>query len=142
MVRRLKDSDIDRVLGIWLDASVRAHDFMEKEFWESRLPEMRDIYLPASETYVSVQKGEVKGFLSLHGDTLAALFVDPDAQGRGIGTRLMAKAKSLRNRIYLTVYRENRRAIDFYLKCGFRGVKEQVDEHTGHKELLMVFSVY
>jgi putative acetyltransferase len=128
------------VLNIWLEASIGAHGFVEREFWESKIDDMRETYIPASDTYVFSENGTVKGFFSLHGDSLAAMFVSPDAQGKGIGQQLMNEAKSLRKKLNLTVYRENKKSIQFYRKCGFKEVKERVDEHTGHIEILMEYS--
>jgi len=139
MIRTFESSDMNDVLNIWLEASIRAHGFVGKEFWESRVNDMRETYIPDSNTYVFSENGTVKGFFSLHGDSLAAMFVSPDAQGRGIGQRLMNKAKSLRRKLNLTVYRENEKSIQFYRKCGFKPVKERVDEHTGHIEILMEY---
>lgn len=139
MIRAFKQSDMEQVLEIWLEASIEAHDFIGKEFWESRLVDMRDVYLPSGETCVYEEDGSIKGFASLCGNNLAALFVLPDCQRRGIGTRLMAKAKNVRDRLQLTVYKENSKAIEFYKKCGFEIIKEQIDKHTGHKEFLMGF---
>ena len=100
---------------------------------------MRDVYLPASETYVYDEAGMIKGFMSLAGNTIAALFVAPYAQGKGIGQQLMAKSKEVRQFLTLAVYKENTRSISFYRKCGFETVGEQVDTHTGHLELVMAF---
>ena len=139
MIRDFQQTDINQILSIWLDASIRAHDFIEREFWESKVTDMRDIYLPAAETYVYDEEGIIKGFVSLYGDTLAAIFVSPNFQGKGIGKQLVAKSKKVRNKLNLTVYKENKKSIEFYKKCGFKIVREQVDEHTGHPELLMIF---
>jgi len=140
MIRAFESSDMNDVLNVWLEASIRAHGFIGKVFWESRVSDMRETYIPASDTYVFSQNGTVKGFFSLNGDSLAAMFVSPDAQGKGIGQQLMKKATSLRKKLYLTVYRDNSRSIDFYRKCGFLIIGEKVDEHTGHLEILMKYS--
>lgn len=140
MIRDFKKPDMEQVLNIWLQASIKAHDFIEKEFWESKLESMRMVYLPSGETYVYEEDDLIRGFVSLYGDTLAALFVSPSFQGKGIGTRLMAKAKELRDTLRLTVYKENTKGIEFYKKHGFKLIKEQTDMHTGHKELLMGFN--
>ena len=128
------------VLDIWLNASIQAHDFVDAEFWESKTDDMRDIYIPASDTYVFIEDNVIKGFFSLHGDTLAAMFVAPDFQSQGIGQQMMKRATSLRNKLYLAVYQKNPRGIDFYRKCGFVISKEEVDEHTGHMEILMEYN--
>lgn len=140
MIRAFESSDMNDVLDIWLEASIEAHGFVGKEFWESRVDDMRETYVPGSDTYVFSENGTVKGFFSLHEDSLAAMFVSADAQGKGIGQQLMNKAKSLRRKLNLTVYRENEKSIRFYRKCGFKPVKERVDEHTGHIEILMGYS--
>ena len=137
MIRAFESSDMNDVLNIWLEASIRAHSFVGKEFWESRVDDMRETYIPASDTYVFSESGTVKGFFSLHGDSLAAMFVSPHAQGKGIGQQLMNKAMSLRRKLNLTVYRENQKSVQFYRRCGFKPIKERADEHTGHIEILM-----
>jgi putative acetyltransferase len=138
-IRVFQPDDMEHVLTLWLEASAKAHDFIDRAFWESKVPDMRHRYLPAAETYVYDEAGTIKGFLSLHGNTLAALFVSPQFQGQGIGTQLMGKAKDMRRHLTLTVYKENHQAIAFYQACGFRIETEQTDEHTGHPELVMAF---
>ena len=140
MIRLFEKKDMDQVLNIWLNASVKAHDFVEKKFWESKVADMRDIYLPSGEIYVYDEDGVIKGFLALCDDTLAAVFISPKNQGEGIGRQLMAKAKEVRNNLNLTVYKKNKKSIKFYKKCGFKIAKEQVDEHTGELELLMTLN--
>jgi len=128
------------VWDIWLKASIKAHSFVEGTFWESKIDDMRETYIPASDTYVFTDNGIIKGFLSLHGNTLAAMFVSPDFQGKGTGQQLMKKAKALRKKLDLTVYQENPKSIQFYRKCGFTIAGERIDEHTGHIEILMEYS--
>ncbi len=139
MIRKFQQSDIDQVIDIWLDASVKAHDFVEKEFWESRIRDMREIYIPSAETYIYEEGFMIKGFVSLYNDTIAAIFVSPGFQGEGIGGKLMKKAKDIRDNLSLTVYKKNIKSIKFYHKCGFKIAREQIDEHTGHPELVMKF---
>lgn len=140
MIRNFQQSDIDQVISIWLEASIKAHDFVDSEFWKSKVEDMRDIYIPSGETYVYEEGGLIRGFISLYNDTVAAIFVSPDSQGTGIGMQLMRKAKDVRNSLNLTVYKENTKSIEFYKKCGFRIEKEHIDTHTGHPELLMKFN--
>jgi len=139
MIRYFEYSDMEQVLDIWLEASIKAHDFIDKDFWKSKVNDMRDKYLTSAETYVYVEEGIIRGFCSLSGETLAAIFVSPDFQGKGIGQQLISKVKSLRRYLNLTVYKYNHNSIDFYKKSGFKILKEQVDKHTGHAEILMEY---
>ncbi|MGF1800374.1 N-acetyltransferase [Vibrio gigantis] len=137
MIREYSAADTETVLDIWLTASIKAHNFMAPDFWESQVGNMRDIYLPASRTYVFQVDGEVRGFYSLYEGTLAAIFVSSQHQGCGIGKQLMRHAKLECPNLSLNVYKENQATIEFYLSQGFEIVTEQADEHTGHQEYTM-----
>ena len=137
MIREYRAADIDAVLDIWLEASIKAHDFIAPEFWKSQVCNMRNIYLPSSQTYVYLNGGQVRGFYSLHEGVLAAIFVNPTEQGYGIGKQLMTHAKLQCPNLSLSVYKENQASIGFYLSQGFEIVREQVDEHTGNQEYFM-----
>lgn len=134
-------TDMDEVLAIWLSASNQAHGFMSSGYWAGHLDAMRTQYLPASEVYVFVdtKHTNVVGFFALHEHQLAALFVAPEMQGKGIGQALMAKAKTLRQRITLQVYARNVRSVAFYQQCGFEVIRAQLDVHTGEVERVMQF---
>ncbi|MFA0550350.1 N-acetyltransferase [Vibrio lentus] len=137
MIREYNPADIEAVLAIWLTASIKAHDFVAPEFWESKVANMRDLYIPASTTYVYQVDGEVRGFYSLYEGVLAAIFVSTEHQGSGIGKQLIHHAKLECLNLSLNVYKENQATIEFYLSQGFSIVSEQVDEHTGHQEYTM-----
>ncbi|PML52763.1 N-acetyltransferase [Vibrio lentus] len=137
MIREYNPTDIEAVLDIWLTASIKAHDFVAPEFWESQVANMRDLYIPASTTYVYQVDGEVRGFYSLYEGILAAIFVSTEHQGSGIGKQLIHHAKLECPNLSLNVYKENQATIEFYLSQGFSTVSEQVDEHTGHQEYTM-----
>lgn len=128
---------MDAVLDIWLTASIKAHDFIDSSFWESQVENMRKVYIPASETHVYMQNARAIGFYALSGNTLAALFVAPECQGRGVGKALLAHAKTQREALTLSVYKENGASCQFYLAHGFEIIREQTDAHTGHPEYIM-----
>jgi putative acetyltransferase len=137
MIRRYHPSDIDHVLDLWLVASIKAHDFVPEAFWREQLGAMRDHYLPQAETLILEEDSRVLGFLSLHENRLAALFVSPEAQGRGLGRQLLDEAKRLRSSLELNVYSANDRAIAFYQAGGFSTVAESLDPVTGQQEFTM-----
>lgn len=137
MIRKYSSKDLDSVLELWLDTSLQAHDFVADGFWESQVESMRDIYIPASETYVYEVEQNIVGFYSLYENNLAAIFVSAEFQGRGIGKKLLNHAKEQRAALTLSVYKENQASYQFYLSQGFRVISEQNDEHTGHPEYTM-----
>ena len=96
MIRPYRPDDLETLLSIWLEASSRAHDFVARSFWEARLDDMRNLYLPAAQTWVYERDGTLVGFVSLLDDILAAIFVAPAEQGAGIGSALLEHAKPAR----------------------------------------------
>ncbi|MHC6530210.1 N-acetyltransferase [Vibrio proteolyticus] len=137
MIRKYNSNDLDSVLEIWLEASVKAHDFVSADFWESQVESMRNVYIPASEVFVYEIESKIVGFYALHENNLAAIFVFPAFQGQGIGKQLLSHAKAQRAILSLSVYKENQASYQFYLSQGFTVVSEQRDEHTGHPEYTM-----
>ncbi|MUK61503.1 N-acetyltransferase [Aliivibrio fischeri] len=137
MIRQYTPQDINAVLDIWLNSSIKAHDFVSAEFWVSQVDNMRDIYIPASKTYVAEVDSKVVGFYSLYENMLAAIFVSPEYQGKGIGKQLISHAKGQCPMLTLNVYSENVASYQFYLSQGFAVISEQVCEHTGHMEYTM-----
>lgn len=148
LIRELsRPEDLPAVVDIWLNASILAHDFMPSSFWESKVADMRDLYLPASTIYLALIDQSIVGFYALHENSLAAIFVAPDSQGQGIGRLLLNHAITYvtnRNKrlaqkmpLTLTVYKANHRSCEFYQNAGFTKIKEQLDPHTQHPELVM-----
>ena len=76
-----------------------------------------------NDVWVAVD-GEALGFLAIKGERLGWLYVDPPAQGRGIGTALLDKAKSLSpSGLTLYTHQRNERARAFYERRGFRAIQ-------------------
>ena len=137
MIRELQAADLDVAVDIWLKASVKAHDFISQDFWLSQKQNMRDLYLPNSESWVYENNGHVLGFISYYEGSIPALFVAPESQSKGVGTQLLEKLKSKYNKLTLTVYSENDKTHQFYLCQGFIDVGKCTCEHTGHKQIEM-----
>ena len=52
MIRDLKQKDIDKVMEIWLEITIKAYDFMPEKYWQDNYNAVKDIYIPQSKTYV------------------------------------------------------------------------------------------
>ncbi|MDP5291682.1 N-acetyltransferase [Oceanimonas sp. CHS3-5] len=137
MIRQARPEDTDAILDVWLLASLQAHDFVPAAYWWQHQEQMRARYLPSAEVWVCERDGEIQGFVALAEDYLAALFVRPDCQQKGIGKALMATAKRRRHHLSLRVYCENDIAVNFYRQNGFAITDESVDPGTGQPQLCM-----
>ncbi len=83
------------------------------------------------------------GFLALDGKDVRALYLAPDARGRGVGRALLGRAKAGRDRLSLWAFEANPRAVAFYRREGFR-VVERTDgsgNEEGLPDLRMVWEV-
>ncbi|WP_028774449.1 N-acetyltransferase [Shewanella waksmanii] len=140
MIRVIQDKDFDAAVSIWLAASIKAHSFVAAEFWQSQVTNMRDLYLPNSESWVYEDNGQIVGFISYYQGSIPAIFVDPQSQSKGVGTQLLDTVKSKYGKLTLTVYAENRKTHQFYLRHGFIDVGTCICEHTGHKQIEMCWT--
>ncbi len=140
MLRPYREEDREDVLRIWLEASLQAHSFAGAGHWQAELKNMREVYLPLCDAilvWTGGEDGTPRGFLAFVGDYLAALFVEPGFQGRGIGSRLMRVALRMHPELTLSVYRENTRAVGFYRRHGLEVLEERVERATGLAEYVM-----
>lgn len=137
LIRKMEIADIDEVVDIWYEASIVAHNFIPKDFWDANRAVMKSTYMPMSEAYVFTEGEEILGFAALIDEYLAAIFVKPERQGRGIGSSLLSHVKNLRNHLQLKVYDKNKKSINFYRNKGFSVISESFDNDTGEHELIM-----
>ena len=90
MIRKLNEADIDKVMDIWMKSTIKAHDFISKEYWQNNYNTVKEVYIPMSETLVYKDVQGIKGFISvINNEFIGALFVDIDFQGNGIGKQLI-----------------------------------------------------
>jgi GNAT superfamily N-acetyltransferase len=81
--------------------------------------------VPAREVWLVELDGRAAGFLALAGDEVEHLYVRPDAQGCGLGSGLLVRAKERRpHGLRLWVFQRNTGARRFYERHGFVLVRE------------------
>lgn len=85
-----------------------------------------------SNKLVACEGERVVGFVSVDGDYISWLYIDPEQQGRGIGRRLLRHAVSLAGPTASTVtLANNERALRLYLSEGFRIAETFEGENAG-----------
>ncbi len=135
MMREFKINDIDKIMSIWLDTNVESHSFIEKDYWVSQFDEVKAM-LPSADIYI-YEEDDIYGFIGLVDNYIAGIFVLQDKQSQGIGKTLLDYVKTKRNKLTLNVYKQNAKAIQFYLRESFVADEEKIDKNTGHIELSM-----
>ena len=144
LLRPYREEDFDDLVTAWRAASVVAHSFLSPDFLDAEVESIRDIYLPASETWVAVDQegaGKVIGFLALLGNEIGAIFVHPKSWKKGIGRALMDKAVELRSNLTVEVFEANEIGRAFYAGYGFVATGESVHKETGNALLQLQFNV-
>ncbi|AWV86193.1 N-acetyltransferase [Acinetobacter radioresistens] len=136
-IRPASSDDFEKLVDIWFEASIRAHHFIPESYWEENKVEMQNNYLPRSEVYLAEDEQQIYGFIALVENEIAAIFVAPDQQGKGIGKLLISHAKNLRPQLVLNVYQDNKNSIAFYKSEGFEVVQESLETETQSKVFVM-----
>jgi ribosomal protein S18 acetylase RimI-like enzyme len=130
VIRPATDADAEAIAGIQARTWRWAYgDFIAPEDMpvaSERLPRWREV-IAAGRVRVFDQDGEVVGYVAVDDDELASLYVDPTAQGAGVGTRLLQDAQErIRTaghaRAWLYVYADNAHGCAFYERHGWRPV--------------------
>ena len=138
MIRRLQRTDISRVADIWLDTNLKAHYFISPQYWKSNFNLVKEM-LSQSEVYVYENGREIQGFIGMRDEYIEGIFVPDEIQSQGIGKLLMDFIKDKKEKLRLTVYQKNTRAIHFYQREGFKIQCEDLDEATSEKEYVMIW---
>ncbi len=131
MIRKYQPTDCEDVLNVWASASALAHPFHSKEFLKLERHNIPNVYLPKADTWVWEAGGRVVGFISLLGNEVGAIFVDPDFHRTGIGWALMDRARAWRGELEVEVFERNPLGRAFYAKIGFELMHQKIHEQTG-----------
>ena len=131
MIRKQTETDLTAIMQMWLETNTKAHSFIPEEYWLSNY-EMVKSGLPKAEVFVYEDDAtkEIYGFIGLMENYIAGLFVKEPMQANGIGSQLIAYAKSQKEKLTLEVYQKNMRAVQFYHREGFSITDEAIDENT------------
>lgn len=94
-------------------------------------------------TFVAKVDGKVVGYVDPSIEEgkrrIGAIYVEPEAQGKGIGGRLMQKALEWHGRdkdIFLEVVAYNKNAISFYQRFGFEQTDTEVPEEPNRPDFM------
>ena len=128
MIRAATEADAAAIADIQARAWRWAYsDFIEHERMpdpEQRAPRFAERIADGGEVYVFDQDGQVAGFAALDGEELRAIYVDPPAQGAGVGSALLeASVDALRaagrREAFLWCFEANGLARAFYERHGW-----------------------
>ena len=137
-IRSFYEPDLKRVMKIWYEGNLEAHDFVDVSYWDKNFGFVSRL-LPRSEVYVYEIDGYVVGFVGVDEGYIQGLFVDKEYRGQGIGTKLLRYVSELYEKIELHVFENNYGAVCFYENKHFMRIDEQINEDNGEVEYHMVY---
>ena len=139
MIRKMQNTDINRVVDIWLRTNLKAHDFIPAKYWKNNFRLVKEMLLQA-EVYVYENDQKIQGFIGANGEHIEGIFVSGEMQSQGIGKLLLDYVKNKKHKLSLNVYQKNVRAMHFYQREGIEIQREDFDQATGEKEYVMIWS--
>ena len=131
MIREYKTEDTDALIAVWEKANALAHPFLPADFVAQVAKDMRNIYLPNAETWVLEEADLTKGFISLIGNEIGGLFLDPMYIGSGYGRAMVDFAVVLKGPLRVEVFKDNPVGRPFYERYGFVFEEEYMHEPSG-----------
>jgi len=132
-IREARPEDASALVDVWLRSVRATHTFLTEEDVQFFLPLVREALSSEQlELWVlSADANSLIGFIGLSGNSLEAMFLDPDHLRAGHGRRLVAHARGLKGALAVDVNEQNPAAVQFYEACGFVVVGRSELDSTG-----------
>ena len=134
VLRRAGGPDAAGVADVWLRSFDAALPTVVRPRSDDEVRAyIRDVVVPARETWVAEADGRVVGMMVLAGDLLSQLYLAPEWRGHGIGDRFVALAKERSpSGLTLWTFQVNKPAHRFYERHGF--VAAEHTDGSGNEE--------
>ena len=73
MIRKMQNTDINRVADIWLKSNLKAHDFIPEQYWTSNYELVKEM-MSQAEVYVYEDDKMIQGFIGLSNEYIEGIF--------------------------------------------------------------------
>jgi len=133
-VRRATGADAPAVAEVWLRSFASVYTFPAAHPDDDVRRWIREQLIPDHETWVAEDERGIVGLLALAPGWVDQLYIDPSAQGEGIGRRLLqlAMTRDAAGELQLWTFQANHRARRFYARNGF--VEVERTDGAGNEE--------
>ena len=123
VVRMMEPEELPAVVGVWYRSLDDSLDWLRPEQRSSEVEYrafFRNVVAKTCELWVAEQDGRILGVLAMRDDSVDRLYVDTPAQGKGVGSALLDRAKALSPEgLRLVTLQRNEQARRFYERRGF-----------------------
>ncbi|GJL92922.1 GNAT family N-acetyltransferase [Hyphococcus sp.] len=139
-VRPYHPDDLIALLDAWEAASRLAHPFMSDEFIAEQRISVAQKYLPNTVTDIALIGGKLVGFISMMGNEVGAIFVDPAYHHKGVGRALLDIPAAIHESLEVEVFEKNPIGRPFYERNGFKEISRSTFEPLGEVVIRMRLS--
>jgi GNAT superfamily N-acetyltransferase len=126
-LRRMRADETAATCAMWTRSKERAYPWFtaaQKHSAEEDLAYFSGNLCARCEMWIALRGERIAGVMALDASHVDQLYIEPDEQGRGVGSALLAHAKMLRPAgLSLFTLERNSRARRFYESRGFRAVR-------------------
>ncbi len=140
MIRAYKSDDTDALVLLWQAASGIAHPFLSTGFTECEAENLRKLYLPNAQTWVTEESNEPIGFIAMIDDEIGGLFVHPSFHKAGYGKAMVDHVVGIRGTLCVQVFEKNTIGRRFYDRYGFAETARYKHEPTGEMMIKMAMA--
>ncbi|MGA8986557.1 GNAT family N-acetyltransferase [Aeromicrobium sp.] len=130
-IRLAGEADFDALTDIWERAVRPTHSFMSDGHLADLRPRVRDLLLPSMDVWVALVEDRPVGFVGAHDAHVELLYIDPEAQGAGIGPALLARIADGAGPRSVEVYLGNAAGLAFYHSQGFSETRRDSTDVAG-----------
>ena len=126
-LRRYRPADLAEVVSLWRASKRKAFPYIEAQqrySLEDDTDHFRNVVAEECEVWLAESGGQILGLMALKDDLIDQLFVQIDAQGQGVGSALLIKARELSpSRLRAFTFQKNSAARSLFEKRGFKAVR-------------------
>lgn len=122
----------NQILNVWEKSVSATHDFLKPADFQSIKDIVKTIDFNDFEVYCLMQNTEAAGFLGVAEQKVEMLFLSPDYFGKRLGKKLMDFAMNELKADKVDVNEQNKRAVEFYRKLGFKTYERTEKDDQGY----------
>ena len=139
-VRPYHPDDLNAFLDAWEAASRLAHPFMSDEMIAEQRISIEKKHLPDTVTDLALIDGKLERFISMLGNVVGAMYVDPAFHKKGVGRAQLGIPKAIHETLEVDVYEKASAVRAFYEKHAFSEISRSSPGALGGVALRMRFS--
>ena len=79
MIRKMNQEELNKVMNIWLETNIKAHNFIPAEYWENNFELVKGL-ISQAEIYIYENNKSISGFIGMNSNYVAGIFVKEKEQ--------------------------------------------------------------